>query len=65
MEALAKWVREASLRLTHSGKLPEADPAFGKPRPMTGLELTAEQKKKAAAFKGDISLQSVEFARKS
>jgi hypothetical protein len=65
-EMLAKFVREAQYRLTHSGKpLPEPEPAYGKSRPMTGLGLSADQRKRAKTFTGNISHGSVGFARKA
>jgi hypothetical protein len=57
MKALAKGFKDTLYRLRHPGKpVSEPDPAYGKPRRMTGLELTPEQRAKAAAYRGPINM---------
>lgn len=57
-ELLARAQRFLS-RVTFESKLPEPEPAFEpKPRPAVGLfaRLTPEQRKRALAYKGDVTL---------
>lgn len=56
MKALAKGFRGAFGRFGRPVKAhSEPDPAYGKPRPMTGLKLSPEQRAKAAAYTGSIN----------
>lgn len=65
MKALAKSVRKTFERLGWSGKpLSEPEPAYGKPREMTGLKLSVEKRAKAAAYSGSINHGDAAFAKR-
>jgi len=64
MKALAKRLQGAFYRLGLADKpLPEPEPAYGQPRTMTGLDLSPEKRKLAAAYKGSINHGSAAFAK--
>lgn len=62
MKALAKSWKD---RLFGRSERPlrEPDPAFGKPRPMTGLKLSAEQRAKLASYTGSINHGDAELKK--
>lgn len=55
MEALAKVLRDKLSRLTLTPGSKEHEAAYGRPRAMTGLTLSTDKQRKAAAFKGSIN----------
>lgn len=65
MLELAKGLKATFRRLTRTA-LPfsEPDPAYGKPRPMTGLKMTPEKRAKAAAYRGSINMGKRELLLK-
>ena len=65
MKALAKSVKDTLRRFGRMDKpLSEPDPAYGKPRPMTGLRLSAEQRARALAYNGTINHGDPAFAKR-
>lgn len=66
MNAFAKTLKDTFSRLGLTAKpLQEPEAVYGKARPMTGLKLSPEKRKLAAAYKGSINHGSAVYAKTS